>query len=575
MRLLHSKTLELAEFTERGLPPYVILSHTWENEEVSFQEMRSHNSTGKKGYTKIRKCCAIAAAAGFEYVWVDTCCIDKTSSAELTEAINSMYLWYQKADVCYVYMADYHGLTSLGRPLPSFRNSRWFKRGWTLQELIAPESVIFCNSQWTNIGTKHSLREEISEITEIQVEALLGAKLEDFSVAQRMCWASRRETTRIEDEAYSLLGIFDVHMPMLYGEGSHAFIRLQEEIIKRSTDHTIFAWAHGFPEIRNHTGGLLADCPSAFVNTKFIVQDLSTEILPFEITNKGVHLHLPIYEESFGILDCQDMKRPEHNLAINLIRKDSSDTYHFDHFHGTVSVAKEERKDIPVCSSIYVPQGSSLKTLPAAFQVEPLEYYFECRFIHSEIVFTSCEKEMHNACFSKHRSRPALWFAFATKNCKDEFHFEEKECGPTPRLLTLLCVPEVEAQRLVLQEATWHLHLQDCLQPICTGGQSMELKCQGPCGLLRALDGFSKQTRSNGITIEGTNVSDYPSIQGNSHVTQRAPSDSLPGASENQTENTPFGLPSRTPAGDSQGNAHTNQHQIASGLNLLRQSSQR
>ncbi|KAN0089600.1 HET domain containing protein [Hyaloscypha variabilis] len=390
MHLLHSKTLELAEFTERGLPPYAILSHTWEDEEVSFQEMQSRNSTGKKGHAKIRKCCDIAAAAGFEYVWVDTCCIDKTSSAELTEAINSMYLWYQKADVCYVYMADYHGLTILGRPLPSFRDSRWFKRGWTLQELIAPECVIFYNSQWKNIGTKHSLKKEISEITDIQIEALLGAKLEDFSVAQRMCWASRRETTRIEDEAYSLQGIFDVHMPMLYGEGGHAFIRLQEEIIKRSTDHTIFAWAHGFPRTRSYTGGIFADSPSAFVNTKFIVQDLSTNILPFEITNKGVHLHLPIYEESFGVLDCQDMKKPKYNLAINLIRKDSSDTFHFSHFHGTVSVAKEERRDIPVRSSIYVPRGSSLKTLPAGFQAEQLEYYFDCSFIHTKIFFADC-----------------------------------------------------------------------------------------------------------------------------------------------------------------------------------------
>ncbi|KAE9365529.1 HET-domain-containing protein, partial [Stipitochalara longipes BDJ] len=242
MRLLRSTTLQLCEFTERGLPPYAILSHTWETEEVSFQEMQTGNSTEKKGYNKIKECCKIAAAAGFEYVWVDTCCIDKTSSAELTEAINSMYLWYQKADVCYVYLADYHGPTHLGRLSSGFRESRWFTRGWTLQELIAPESVIFFDSQWEDIGSKEFLREQISEITEIQVEALMGARLEDFSVAQRMCWASRRQTTRIEDEAYSLMGIFGVHMPMLYGEAGHAFVRLQEEIIKKSTDHTIFAW---------------------------------------------------------------------------------------------------------------------------------------------------------------------------------------------------------------------------------------------------------------------------------------------------------------------------------------------
>ena len=390
MRLIHSKSLELAEFMERSLPPFAILSHTWETEEISFQEMQSKKYPEKKGYTKIRKCCEIAATAGFEYVWVDTCCIDKTSSAELTEAINSMYAWYKKADVCYVYLADYHGSTRAGRPVPAFSESRWFRRGWTLQELIAPESVIFFNSQWMDIGTKHSLREEISEITDIQPEALLGAKLEDFSVAQRMCWASRRETTRIEDEAYSLLGIFGVHMPMLYGEAGHAFIRLQEEIIKRSTDHTIFAWPHGFPTIRSNTGGLLADSPSAFVGTKSIVQDLSGDTLPFEITNKGVHLHLPIYEESFGVLHCEDLKRPGYNLAITLTRIDSTDTFRFECYHGTVFVVKEEFEDAPVIHSIYVSQGSLAKPLGTESRVQSLEYYFECDFLSSGIAFQRC-----------------------------------------------------------------------------------------------------------------------------------------------------------------------------------------
>ncbi|PMD59794.1 HET-domain-containing protein, partial [Hyaloscypha bicolor E] len=242
MRLLNSITLQLAEFTERDLPPYAILSHTWETEEVSFQDMQGGEPKWKKGYQKIQGCCIIAAATGFEYVWVDTCCIDKTSSAELSEAINSMYSWYQKADVCYVYLSDYHFGISHGNPLSTLATSRWFQRGWTLQELIAPQSIIFFNRYWKDIGTKQSLRVLISKITNIQVEALLGTSLESFSIAQRMCWASQRQTTRVEDEAYSLMGIFGVHMPMLYGEGDHAFIRLQVEIIRRSTDHTIFAW---------------------------------------------------------------------------------------------------------------------------------------------------------------------------------------------------------------------------------------------------------------------------------------------------------------------------------------------
>jgi hypothetical protein len=378
MRLLHSKALKLSEYTERDLPPYVILSHTWETEEVSFQDMQAGVAAGKKGYKKIQGCCKIAAAAGFEYVWVDTCCIDKTSSAELSEAINSMFSWYQKADVCYVYLSDYHSATSLWFPDSTFRDSRWFRRGWTLQELIAPESVIFFNSEWQDCGTKHSLRMLISEITESQVEALIGAKLEDFSVAQRMCWASRRQTTRIEDEAYSLIGIFGVHMPMLYGEGVHAFIRLQEEIIKTSTDHTIFAWATSFPTTRYYSGGLLADCPSTFAYTRFIISDSDRNTLPFETTNKGIHLHLPIYQDSFGILDCHDVKKPGFNLALKLNKSPtSSDTFQFDYYCGTVSLAVEERENLPI-QSIYIENAASLVPLTSRFQ--GAEFFFELVF---------------------------------------------------------------------------------------------------------------------------------------------------------------------------------------------------
>ncbi|PMD19924.1 HET-domain-containing protein [Hyaloscypha hepaticicola] len=381
MRLLHSTHLKLVEFMERDLPPYAILSHTWEMEEVSFQEMQTDDAKSKKGYSKIKGCCKVAAAWGFEYVWVDTCCIDKTSSAELSEAINSMFSWYQKADVCYVYLSDYLFPARKDNSLDEegFKNSRWFTRGWTLQELIAPESVIFFNNTWHDIGTKHSLGSLISEITEIQVEALMGAKLEDFSVAQRMCWASRRQTSRIEDEAYSLMGVFGVHMPMLYGEGVHAFIRLQEEIIKTSTDHTIFAWATEFPPTRFYTGGLLADCPSTFANTKWIVPDSDKNTLPFEITNKGIHLRIPIYEDSYGVLDCHDLKKPGFNLAIKLTKTpNSSDTLQFDEFCGTVSLAAEDRQDLPT-QSIYVARGTSLvPSLPPRFH--DVEFYFQTKF---------------------------------------------------------------------------------------------------------------------------------------------------------------------------------------------------
>ena len=146
---------------------------------------------------------------------VDTCCIDKSSSAELTESINSMYRWYQEAAICYAYLFDVQSgdMSSLSR-------SAWLTRGWTLQELIAPARVEFYSSTWDNLRTKASLKKEISAVTGIDVEVLEGADPDRFSVTKRMSWASKRTTTRVEDRAYSLLGLFGVNMPMLYGEGA-------------------------------------------------------------------------------------------------------------------------------------------------------------------------------------------------------------------------------------------------------------------------------------------------------------------------------------------------------------------
>ncbi|KAE9365604.1 HET-domain-containing protein [Stipitochalara longipes BDJ] len=242
MRLLHSTTLKLHEFIGSQTPRYAILSHTWGEEEVSFQELQAGNASEKKGIKKIKKCCEIATEDGFDFVWIDTCCIDKTSSAELSEAINSMYRWYRHAEVCYAFLLD---VPSDKDPHPhnsAFRNSRWFTRGWTLQELIAPSHLQFLGGDWKDIGTKLSLQEVVSGITKIQIGALIGNQtLADFSVAQKMSWASNRVTTREEDIAYCLMGMFDINMPMLYGEGTKAFMRLQEQIITNYEDDSIFA----------------------------------------------------------------------------------------------------------------------------------------------------------------------------------------------------------------------------------------------------------------------------------------------------------------------------------------------
>jgi hypothetical protein len=326
MRLIHTVTLKLHEFFGENIPPYAILSHTWGESEVSFQEMQSGDVNSKAGYDKTRRCCEIAAADRFEYCWVDTCCIDKTSSAELSEAINSMYKWYRVADVCYVYLADVHA--SLGtKATRAFRNSTWFTRGWTLQELISPLSVIFFNKNWGEIGTKDSMKSQICNTTKINEEVLADAHaMHGLSVAQKMSWASKRETTREEDIAYCLLGIFGVSMPMLYGEGDYAFIRLQEEIIKNTNDHTIFAWTDNSPinntnyrrndqTIPSWTNdsyyNILASNPAFFSYSENIVQLEKLSASPFFMTNKGISPKLPFkrWENStfcVAVLNCQD-----------------------------------------------------------------------------------------------------------------------------------------------------------------------------------------------------------------------------------------------------------------------------
>jgi hypothetical protein len=165
MRLLRTEDLAFEEYLGEKRPPYAILSHTWEREEVSYQDMITGNPIAKLGYTKIQQCCARAAHDGYSYVWIDTCCINKDSSAELSEAINSMYRWYQSAAICYAYLVDV--VINDGMTAPDISKSRWFTRGWTLQELIAPRKVVFFSSNWHKIATKDESRARIAQITRI------------------------------------------------------------------------------------------------------------------------------------------------------------------------------------------------------------------------------------------------------------------------------------------------------------------------------------------------------------------------------------------------------------------------
>jgi hypothetical protein len=206
MRLLNTSTGRFEEFIGTNIPAYAILSHTWDEEEVSFKDMTTEPSCrSTKGYAKISMACQLAKADGLQYAWIDTCCIDKTSSAELTEAINSMYHWYEKAETCYAYLVDLESTAAWRENLP---HCRWFTRGWTLQELIAPADVYFFDQHWNMLFRKSGGIDVLTSITGIDRDVLGDSRsLRSISVAQRMSWASRRVTSRVEDEAYCLLGI--------------------------------------------------------------------------------------------------------------------------------------------------------------------------------------------------------------------------------------------------------------------------------------------------------------------------------------------------------------------------------
>ncbi|KAL7622570.1 hypothetical protein AAE478_008077 [Parahypoxylon ruwenzoriense] len=373
MRLLHTSSLALHEFHGTGVPPYAILSHTWvEGEEVSFHDFssslvppatRSKSETGPRqtratrprrepsGLRKIRGACEVARNDGFAWIWIDTVCIDKASSAELTEAINSMYNWYRGSAVCYAYLADVPDpVSDLKRKrddegvdsetLRYFRRSRWFSRGWTLQELLGPSRVVFFSCSWTRIGERGSpvLAGIISAVTGIDYALLHPQSKSEFqsrdrllhgvSIAKKMSWAARRRTTRPEDAAYCLLGIFDVNMPLLYGEGGpKAFLRLQEEIIRTSNDHTVFCWSRKCR--REEEGGeehgrggergsgivvppdwssMLAPSPAAFRDAGEYVPIDAWEIpAPHAMTNLGLSICLPVIytlTQLFVVLDA-------------------------------------------------------------------------------------------------------------------------------------------------------------------------------------------------------------------------------------------------------------------------------
>lgn len=299
MWLLSTDRAELHQFiSPEDIPNgYAILSHVWGSNEQSYQDTQSLQARAVASGTnprdlssaKVRQACILAQKDGYDWLWDDTCCIDKTNSTDVSESINSMYAYYERAEVCYVYLHDVPKKSNQRHSaditldiarMAAFRASQWHVRGWTLQELLAPPHVLFLDEEWELLGSKADLANVIEEVTNIPVAVLtMEVALESIGIAKRMSWAAGRRTTRPEDQAYCLLGIFSIRMPAIYGEGGHAFLRLQEEIMKHHLDTMLFAWgkcwnyskeaaafADGLAEdhLETDESYLLARTPSAF-----------------------------------------------------------------------------------------------------------------------------------------------------------------------------------------------------------------------------------------------------------------------------------------------------------------------
>ncbi|RPD59712.1 HET-domain-containing protein [Lentinus tigrinus ALCF2SS1-6] len=370
MRLLNTRTGEFVWVENPHQVRYAALSHVWckdprretsYHDIVRFQdEARSARSRGEilpedavlsRASYKIRGACALARADGIDWLWVDTCCIDKASSAELEGAINAMYAWYHGSTVCYVFLQDVDAHEDPYAPDSGFRKSEWHVRGWTLQELIAPRVVLFFSRSWRFIGAKHGMAGLIADVTGVDREVITGhLPVNALSVARRMSWASRRVTTKREDEAYCLMGIFGVHIPVVYGEGSMAFLRLQEEILKRIPDESIFIWdralyprtalldtGHGaFPQDAHPAP--FAPSPAFFSTSADIIsvpKNRLCEIIGIPIppttytsTSHGVRTTLPLLRLADGlfvaVLACQ---RNDTLLGLAIKKTPTSNVY--------------------------------------------------------------------------------------------------------------------------------------------------------------------------------------------------------------------------------------------------------
>ncbi|KAL4078956.1 hypothetical protein V8B97DRAFT_1097792 [Scleroderma yunnanense] len=322
-RIPLNKVLKHFYGTELDGIQYAVLSHCFcatEEQELRFNEIRdlSIDAAGKLekhvGYQKIVWGCNKAHTDGIEWLWAAPCCVSWENSTDLSKAVNSMYRWYANSVHCYAYLHDVYKHTLPPKDIPwTLAESKWFSCCWTLQVLIATRNIRFVNCHWVEIGTKTNLVSRLATLTNIP-QGILSHGLPPRqhplrpSVAQIMSWSAKRHANRVEEHAYSLIGLFEVHMTVQYGEKENAFQRLQEAIIKEYNDHTIFAW---FGNERR--GSVLADKPSCFEDSSDIIRldpltAFATECPEaiaqlkvhrgFQVTKRGIALWLPVIRGS-------------------------------------------------------------------------------------------------------------------------------------------------------------------------------------------------------------------------------------------------------------------------------------
>lgn len=367
MRFINTTSLKFHEMSDLELHKlkdgYSILSHrwTWGDDEIVYVDVLSMNSDvkAKDGYAKFTGACALAKRLGYDFLWIDTCCINKTDSVEIGEAINSMYRWYSMAKVCIAYLQD---VTSAAQ----IKESEWFNRGWTLQELIAPKTVRFYDRSWNHLGDKASLNDVLIRRTGIPNDVLKNTKPpQAYSIAQRMSWAAKRTTKRLEDRAYSLMGLFDVNMPMIYGERERAFIRLQEQIISKSTDESIFVWDLDILEdstrdTKHVHCGLLATSPACFARCGDVIR--SGRSRGFRINQFGLSISLPATLYTLGTYQAPlnvTKAKAAGRCAILLAKLPEGDSF--------------ARISSPSGESILMTETLAVKLMEFSVSLEPME----------------------------------------------------------------------------------------------------------------------------------------------------------------------------------------------------------